>query len=387
MKIFIDKIRTDNSPANHLENIYDFYDRSGSEIAEKIRGIVNNWFDKYPQTEKDELRVRFQSSFSAAFYELFLHELFTEQGFTLYPHPIVPETSKRPDFLAVGNGIEFYIEAKESTDKADAERAIENKINSLYDKINTTKSPNFFLRIKELIIKTKNSPRGSKVVRFLENELVKFDPDVVTEQLISKGLDGTDSIIYEDNDLKIEVSLIPKSTEIRGKEGIRPIGIYPVYSFWGGSDESIKTAIEKKATRYGKLDKPYLICINATSEKGTDDYDIMNALFGSLQVTFSTNPDNRDERTTRAHDGIFRNTKGPKFTRVSGILITNVSSTTLHVAKHWLVKHPFAANELIFDVFKLSKTVVEKKQITMIEGKSIKEILEIPDNWVTRINK
>lgn len=109
---------------------------------------------------------------------------------------------------------------------------------------------------------------------------------------------------------------------------------------------------------------------------------MMNALFGSLQITFSTNPNNRDERLTRAMDGVFQNSNGPKFTRVSAILITNVHSANLHIANHWLVKHPFANRELLFDTFELTKVVVENHQIKTLNGKSIKEILEIPDNWL-----
>src|SRR5690606_11651998 len=111
-------------------------------------------------------------------------------------------------------------------------------------------------------------------------------------------------------------------------------------------------------------------------------YDMMNALFGSLQMTFSTNPAHRDERLTRARDGVFLNSQGPKFTRVSAIFVTNVHSANLHIANYWLVRHPFANKELSFDPFQLTKVVVENHQIKTISGKSIKEILEIPDNWL-----
>jgi len=343
---------------------------------------LNQWFTSYPDSVKLELRTRFQTEFSAAFFELFLHELFLKEGFILEPHPDVPGNSKKPDFLVTGNGLEFYLEAKESTDKSDLERSMENRIKLLYDYLNTTDSPNFFLRINELNLKSEKQPSGKKIKKFLENELRKFDPNDITRQIQTHGLDGTDKLTFEDKNIKLVISLISKSPELRGIEGVRPIGIYPFQSFWGGADESIKTAIEKKATRYGVLDKPYLICINATSEKGLDHFDMMNALFGSSQVTFSKNPDTRDERRTRALDGTFLNSSGPKFTRVSAIFITRVHSANLHVAKHWLVKHPFATKELPFDSLRLQKIEVIDNKIETIKGKSIKEILEIPDDWM-----
>lgn len=130
------------------------------------------------------------------------------------------------------------------------------------------------------------------------------------------------------------------------------------------------------------MDKPYLICINLTSDKGADIHDMMSALFGSLQVSWSTNPDNRNERWERTLDGVFLNSSGPKITRVSGILITNVHSANLHVARHWLVRHPFAKMELPFDHFVLTKVIVENNKIETIMGNSIKELFAIPDNWL-----
>lgn len=363
MKLFENKERTDKKPANHLDNKFDFYDRSRSPQVTQIRETLNKWFDNYPDPEKKELKTRFLSSFSSAFYELFLHELFIKQGYTLEPHPKIPGTTKRPDFLVSGHGLEFYLEAKESTDKTDSEKSMENRINSLYDQINKTKSPNFFLKINELIIKSKGQPSGNKIISFLEKELLKFDPEILSKRISEKGFDQLDEITYDDNHIKLSISLIPKSPKIRGKDGIRPIGIYPFLSLWGGSDNSIKSAIEKKATRYGVLNKPYLICVNSTSERITDDFDVMNALFGSLQVTFSMDSNNRNERYTRAFDGVFFNSKGPKFTRVSAVLITNVHCANLHIAKLWLVEHPFAKLNINLEQFAMTKIVVENNHV------------------------
>ncbi|HRE57240.1 MAG TPA: hypothetical protein PLW09_05405 [Candidatus Kapabacteria bacterium] len=380
--LFEHKVRTDDKHANHLDNTYNFYDRSSSKQVAQLRETLNAWFDNYPKSEKPELKRRFQTSFSSPFFELFLHELFRRQGFTLEPHPILPGTKKRPDFLVRGHGLEFYLEAKESTAKSEIEKSNENRINQLYDQINKSNTPNFFFRINELQLKSTNQPSGKKIVKYIESQLPRFDPDKVAKTLQQKGLENLETITYDDIDVKLVISLIPKSSNAQGKEGLNPIGIYPLVSYWGGADMPIKTSIEKKAARYGEIEKPYLICINSTSEKGDVGYDMMNALFGSLQMTFFANAENRNERLTRAKDGVFLNSQGPKFKRVSAIFITNVHPANLQIANHWLVRHPFANKELLFDPFELTKVVVENQQIKTINGKSIKEILEIPDNWL-----
>lgn len=209
--LFENKERADDKPANHLDNTYDFYDRSISKQIAQVRDTLNSWFDHYPESEKTELKRRFQTSFSSPFFELFLHEFFRRQGFTLEPHPILPNSTKRPDFLVCGHGIEFYLEAKESTDKSESESSVENRINHLYDQINKTNTPNFFFRINDLRLKSSNQPSGKKIIKFIESQLPRFNPDEVLKLLQEKGLENLEPITYEDNDLKLVISLIPKS--------------------------------------------------------------------------------------------------------------------------------------------------------------------------------
>lgn len=102
MKLFDDKIRTDDEPAKHLDNTYDFYDRSKSVPAGNVRNQLNTWFDNYPLAEKTELKRRFQTAL------LFLHELFHRQGFSLEPHPVLMGTTKRPDYLVKGHRKKNY---------------------------------------------------------------------------------------------------------------------------------------------------------------------------------------------------------------------------------------------------------------------------------------
>ena len=382
MLLFENKERFDTKPAKHLDNIYDFYERSSSSLAKKIRNLLNEWFDNYPESGKGELKIRFQASFSSTFYELFIHELFYKQGFTLTPHPIIEGTTKTPDFLVKGHGIDFYLEAKEATDKSESEKAEENRINILYDQINEINSPDFFLGIKELQLKTTKQPSGTKIIRFLEEELHKHNPDTSAKQFIERGLDALEPIIFEDNDLKLTISLIPKSPEARGKKGFRPIGMYPIVTTWGGSEASIKSAIKKKAVRYGHLDKPYLICINSTSDIPPGDTEIMSALFGSMRATIPVNSEKASVKWKRALDGIFLNSKGGRFTRASAILVTNVYPSNLQIARHWLVKHPFASQNLDLSSFELTRIEIQNNHIHTVKGKSVREILEIPNDWL-----
>ena len=385
MKLFEDKPRTDNKPAKYLDNIFDFYDRSNQPQFVPIRQTLNLWFERYPQEEKKELFARFKKSFSSAFYELFLHELFTKQGFSLLPHPEVPGTSKRPDFLVSGNGIEFYLEARESTDSSTLDQAAEKREARLYDTINEIDSPNFFFRINKLEFLSNQQPAGRKIIPFIEKKLTGFDPDQVQKLFdLVQDLESLPIISYYDKDINLELSILPKSIEARGKDEIRPLAITQFKFSYEGSEDSIKKAVHKKAGKYGTPDKPYIISINSTSYKMTGKHDVFNALFGSEMISYSTNPSDRDLKLVRDTDGVFFGKRGPQYTRVSGILITNVSSSNLHVANHWLVKHPFAQKDLNFDAFELSKIVVQGSKIEHLSGASIRETLEIEEDWLAK---
>jgi hypothetical protein len=276
---------------------------------------------------------------------------------------------------------EFYLEAKEARDQSKEQEALKNRVNQVYDSLNKTKSPNFFLNIETLLLKSNAQPSTREAIKKLEMEMTKHDPDIVAEKLQSHGLHGTPKISYEDINLKLIVSLIPKDPLYR-IDGGRAIGIYPFESVWGGSEESIKDSFARKAQRYGKLDKPYFICINAIGILGNGDLDVKNAIWGSLAWGWSTNPMDRNEGWELSKDGIFLDQNGPKYQNVSGLLVNKVMEFNVPISPYWFVKHPFSTNESSFELFDLSHQFVENRQIKKREGKTIGEILGIRSTWL-----
>jgi hypothetical protein len=381
MKLFDNKHRTFSKPATHNENTYDYYDRSARKDVSIIRKTLNKWFRKYPDEEKIELKNRFKKSFSSAFYELFIFNLFKSQGFKIIIHPTVPNTTKKPDFLVSKGKIEFYIEAKIATGESKKQESLRKRMNQIYDSLNTISSPNFFLGIEELILHSTLQPSTREIRDKIETELKNFDPDEVTRIIQTSGYENKPKITFEDQSLTLIISIVPKDPNFRNQEST-PIGLYPFEAFWGGEEESIKTSFIKKAKRYGKLNKPYLICINSIGKKFVGYYDVLNAVWGTLAFSWSTNPDVRDEKVTRIKDGIFLSDKGPIFEYVSGILITHVMEFNIPSSNYWLFKHPFAVRELDFKIFDLGYQFIKDRRIASISGKTIGEILKISPNWL-----
>jgi hypothetical protein len=78
--------------------------------------------------------------------------------------------------------------------------------------------------------------------------------------------------------------------------------------------------------------------------------------------------------------------KGPIFQNISGILINRIMEFNLAVSPHWLIKHPFADNNLDFRIFEMTYQHLDSNSnsnnIITVNGKSISEILNIKPNWL-----
>ncbi|WP_461139576.1 hypothetical protein, partial [Spirosoma pomorum] len=308
--------------------------------------------------------------FDSAFFELFIHELFLNQGFEITTHPTVPDSTKTPDFLAKKGDIEIYLEAKVAFDESDDEKALKNKHNIIYDAINQIVCPGYGINVESIDFLTTKHPKLGNIRYFFQKNI---DENAVTYSLPKRYnyQDKLDRFLtYEDKDISVSISLYPTDIKLT-----RPIISYLGGSFMGGSDESLKDAIKTKATRYGIPDKPYIICINSLSIKHTSTEDVYNALFG-IGRPFSGNDLNRkNQEFAVGKGGIFHNSIKPLYTRVSGVFITRVFTSNLPVAEHWLVKHPFTANDLNFDNLDLSYIHVVGGKIEEVEKKSIGEII------------
>jgi hypothetical protein len=95
--------------------IFSISSTSTSTYFAAVRGVIEDWFARFPTVAQKDLRSRFRSDDNSrclgAFWELYLHEVHLRLGFKLERDPKVPGTTKRPDFLVRGGAQPFYLEA------------------------------------------------------------------------------------------------------------------------------------------------------------------------------------------------------------------------------------------------------------------------------------
>lgn len=358
MVLFENKVRTDLNYAKNLDNTFDFYDRSARPEFQTARERLNDWFSRYPAKNQHKLKAEFkeEKKFKSAFYELFIHELFSQQGFELEVDPVIPNLGT-PDFLASKNNLSIYIEATVSEEISDEKRRNENRKHVLFDSLNKIKSPDFFIGIDELEFKSKKQPNAKKIILFVENNIKKNNAVETEERLSKNNYSRLVNFFYIDEDIKISFKLYPKTESARGNINHRPIAHGPGETFIGGSESVIKSSCIKKARKYKRIGYPLIICANVLSFRGVDDIDINNAIVNK--------------------DGLFEQLKRDEILNTVGVLISSVNNHNLHVAKYWFLQNPYSLYKTDFDKFDLSYINVSNNQMGTIRKKGIGEILRI----------
>jgi hypothetical protein len=140
---------------------------------------------------------------------------------------------------------------------------------------------------------------------------------------------------------------------------------------------AIRDAVIGKATRYGDLDLPYVVAVNATSDFA-DEEDAVDALFGPLATIV---PEEGDEHEfARLADGVWKG--GGQNTRVSAVLSTErLTPWSVGQARARLIINPWARKPLPelalgVDVLRLQGPVLRR-----FPGKDLRTIFGCPEGW------
>lgn len=388
MKLFDDITRNDNRPAHYAEPSFDYLNQSARPECERMRNLLEQWFGHIPSEVQLELRSRFRDKddrqHTSAFFELHLHELLFRLGFDTEFHPQMEGERTHPDFMVLKGGEPlFYLEATLAA-LSDTETATEARENQVYDTLNRMKSPNFFIGLK-VHGAPETSPPGRMIRSFLERRLAELDPDEVAKQFTRSGRLALLSWNWEHEGWRITFFPIPKSPSARGKPGARPIGLKTQEWSLLTPHIGIRDSIRDKASKYGRLDLPYVVAINVIDEFGAEDIDINNALFGEEQDTFVfRGNDSIEQMPGRKPNGAWYGPNGPQNKRVSAALIAvNLYPWSIAKVTPILWHNPWANYMVPKDVWSLPQLVPDFKnnQLVKRDGKNSWESLGLYPNW------
>jgi hypothetical protein len=389
MKLFDDFARSDSSPARYAEPEFQTLNRSARVEAGRVRKQMEEWFARYPDSDKFRLQTSLRSDIDAqhraAVFELFLHELLLRLNCQVTIHPPVTTGSKVPDFLVESpTGECFYLEATLATGESKAETAAQARINEFIDALNrTVNSPRFFLWL-DLDGAPATPPPVKQLATFLNQCLSELDPDAVTSLYESGGADAMPRWMFEHDGWQVEITPSPKKPEAYGRPGVRPIGAISRGFRVLKQHLAIRDAIIAKAARYGILDRPYVIAVCAPHFADNDD--IMEALFGQTQYTYQVPEDPSIEppppQFSRARDGAWIDAGGPRYTRSSAVLLaTHFSAWNVPRVGLRLYLHPWAQRPYQGALTRLTQFALDGSHMRRVEGDSIATLFDLDEKW------
>lgn len=377
--------RDDTGPGNYSEPIFKYLNRSAREDVANVRGLIEQWFSHLPVENRSELRARLRSEeFDSAFFELFLHELFLRLDCEMHIHPpSVGGKRTRPDFLVTDpTGDKFYAEAVLATDEPRSEKSIKARIDDLNDSLNRMNSPNFFIGHKLYGIPIKPF-RAASIRARVEKELARLDPDLLAESLAAGGFDALPRWKFEAEGCTLEIFPIPKSVKARGKEGIRPVGVLMESPKMVDPRKAILRVIVSKGRRYGEVDLPFIVAVNALG-KHVDDTDVMEALFGKEAFTYARGPHGPiGPKPSRIPDGAWVSKAGPRYRRISAVLTAaQLYPWSVTRASVRLYHNPWAAKPYKGSLCRLNQAVPNPEgRMEHVDGSELGGILNLPANW------
>jgi hypothetical protein len=266
-KLFPDAERTDPKPIRAAETDYGFIQRVDDPAFARIRGLLNDWFERFASTQPAEatnyargcFRAKQDGQFWSAFWELYLHELFCRLGFSASVHP-ESERGTKPDFELTRGGDRFYLEAVMPTPKY-GERGNKPAIAAtVREYVADTFRRQFRLRLRYLIA-GKGQPRKVEVTDAVGGWLDSLDwAELWTGDPNTSGKPEADLRVGDG--WQIGLAAIPLDPSLQSENPRPMIWIERgAIGYPDGLGQAVLPSLEDKSTRYGELDAPLVIAL------------------------------------------------------------------------------------------------------------------------------
>lgn len=371
--------------ADHIVSHFDYLNSSDRVEAARVRAAVEEMFSRYPAAAQDGLRHRLRSiddnTHLGAFFELALHDIVLRAGCTvLAVEPDLEGTPRSPDFLVeTPQGQRFYLEATLATGRSRSGEGAERRLREALQAIDSVQSPDFFLDLH--ISGTPTAPvSGSRLRRRLKRWLQGLDYEQV-RRIWDENAGTIPIFTYEQNGVRFRISPVPRRLSRGSLRRSRAIGSRMLAPLSVQPQEPIRSAILGKATRYGQLDAPYIVAVNAMSDYADADGAI-DAVFGTPAVFVRQTAEGFEDRPGRERDGVWLGAGGPTNTRVSAVFSTDrLHPWSLAQRRARLILNPWAARPLPRSPFQADVVDVHEERLRGTAGLSLQELFDLPEGW------
>jgi hypothetical protein len=274
--------RTDPSIKRAAETEYEFLERVKDPVFDRVRDVLNAWFDRFDQLQGAEaasdlmgrLKSKQSAQFFSAFWELYLHESHIRLGFDVEVHPLSARGTQ-PDFVVTKGAHRHYLEAVMPSPGVSAPQE-PGSVPTVTEYISEAFHPDYRLTLR-FVAAGPTMPRKRKIISAVKSWLDSLnweqfwseDPQLIRHPETELRLDGW----------VLGLRAIPMRPEARGTPGSM-IWIYRAQSgFPVAVARAIQPRLEEKGNKYGDLDAPHVIAIWVMDVMASED-TIPEALFG-----------------------------------------------------------------------------------------------------------
>jgi hypothetical protein len=318
------------------ESSFNFLERSAWNRCRIVREIITTWANEVlPDNEFiSKLKSKNDKQHSAAIFELTVFTFLRKMGFAVQKHPPVSKATT-PDFLTVINDEPVYFECTlsgnsfESSEEERRKQAVEDVIRKIHY------YPYFInLDFKRLSTVSVSSKKLKKFIEHVKDASAGFE----NEELFHRRF------LYKENDWKIEISLLRKS-----HDGIKTsLGYVSQPAKMIDSKKGIITALnDKRPSKYGIDDKPYVICI-CINDMFFHTEEMYSILFGTDNGTYI-------DLSYQGNSGFFHHNK-PVNTSVSAVFaFKNTDIISIGMAEWSIWHNPFAKRPLKSGTFPVNE--------------------------------
>jgi hypothetical protein len=383
--IFSEFLRSNDAPKLERETSFEFLDRSSHLAIARVRGLITQSLAEYPTNEVDELVARIQSrddvAFRSATFELLLHEALRRLGYLLQPHPELPNGAPtRPDFLVEDHdGNALYLEAVLAATRDGTDRACEAMKSTTLDALSQAPHNSFRVDIDSEGDPT-TQPSSRDLIRRTHDWLNSLDPDALLQLIAERGFDTVPEFVWTHEAWTVTLRPIPIRKEKRGSARA-------LVGAFGGEGRMIddwtplRDAVRKKGRKYGDLDRPFVVAVNARSFS-LDPIDEMQALFGQEQyVEYVDRPD-IGGHLSRVPNGAWVGHSGPQSRRVSGAWFFNdLTPYTVAVRRSTLYVNPWSYHDVPQSLLRFPHARVVDGRIQRSDGLALRDIFNLPESW------
>ena len=246
------------------------------------------WFQEYPSSARKDLRSRFRTADSSnhrgALFELVLHALFVRLGCELEIHPGIDGSTTKPDF-GVRHGEErFFLEATSVgkqmgpfTRNRNEEKVIEN--------LEELTSPCFDIAVEmegELV----RTLGKNAVHKSFAQLLASHQPEGVRRQIEEGGTFAAPSETIRCGDWCLRGYLAPIDEAPWHTGASRKIRTHHAIAKFTDAMSPVRDALRVKSKKYGSLDEPLIVAVNASDMFYNGEENDMELLFGDEHITY-----------------------------------------------------------------------------------------------------